>query len=149
MIVQGEHTFRAPRNTVWELLQDPEVLAKALPGGQDLRQTEDDKYVGKMNVGIGPVTAAKFDVTVQLKDKVAPERFAMEIDGRGKLGFTRGKATVELVDAKDGGTVMKYQAELQIGGKIASIGQRLLDSVSKMMTKNGLEALNHEIEARL
>ena len=149
MIVEGEYTFAGPREKVWSLLQDPEVLAKALPGAKDLRQVAEDQYEGVMQVALGPITAAKFNVKVALKDKVAPERYTMEIDGRGPVGYTRGTAQVALEDPDGASTVMKYKADLQIGGKVAAVGQRLLDSVSKMMTKKGLEALNDELRGRL
>ena len=72
----------------------------------------------------------------------------MQIDGRGGFGFTRGIAAVSL--AADGAsTRMHYQADLQVGGKIAAVGQRLLDSVSKLLTRQGLEALNRELQSRL
>ena len=72
----------------------------------------------------------------------------MQVDSKGALGFTRGSATVNL-DEVEGGTRMRYHADLSIGGKVAGVGQRLLDQVAKMMTKQGLDALNKELEARL
>ncbi len=149
MIVEGDFTFQGPRETVWGLLQDPEVLAKALPGTKELTQVAPDQYEGVMQVALGPITAAKFTVKVELKDKVVPERYDMMIDGRGPVGYTRGVAKVTLAEHGDGATVMTYRADLQIGGKVAAVGQRLLDSVSKMMTKKGLDALNDELKKRL
>ncbi|MBI2401737.1 MAG: carbon monoxide dehydrogenase subunit G [Gemmatimonadetes bacterium] len=149
MIVEGEFTFQGPREMVWNLLQDPEVLAKALPGAKTLTQTAEDRFEGAMQVGVGPVTAGAFSVTVVLKDQVAPERFSMQVDGKGGIGFTRGTASVELRAAEGGGTLMKYRADLQIGGKIAGVGQRVLDSASRAMTKQGLEAVNRELQSRL
>src|SRR4029077_17305274 len=87
MILEGTFTFSGPRAVGWDLLQDPAVLAKALPGTERLELVGDDRYEGVMKVSVGPVTAAKFDVTVALKDKVAPERFTMQIDGKGGVGF--------------------------------------------------------------
>ena len=149
MILNGEFTFNGPREVVFELLQDPAVLAKALPGTKTLQKVSDDHYEGVMKVSIGPMTAAEFVVKVELRDKIAPERFAMHIDGKGALGFTTGIATIALQEAPGPVTLMTYTSDVQIGGKIAGVGQRLLESVGKMMTRQALDALNKELQARL
>jgi carbon monoxide dehydrogenase subunit G len=143
MIVEGEFTFRAPRRSVWTLLQDPDVLVKAMPGAQRLVSTGDGTYEGTIRIGVGPVTAAQWTLSVALHD-----RDEMKVDSKGPLGFTRGSASVELAEEGDS-TVMRYRADLQIGGKVAGIGQRLLDQVAKLMTRQGLEALSREMELRL
>ena len=148
MIVEGEFTFRAPRRSVWVLLQDPDVLVKAMPGAQRLVQTGDGTYEGHIRIGVGPVTAAQWTLSVALHDREEPRRYMMKVDTKGPLGFTRGSASVELLD-EPAGTRMKYRADMQIGGKVAGIGQRLLDQVARMLTKQGLEALSREMEARL
>jgi uncharacterized protein len=148
MIVDGEHHFPAPRPAVWELLQDPEVLQKAMPGARRLVRTGDGTYEGVIRIGVGPVTAAEWSLSVELAERVPPESYVMVIDSRGALGFTRGRATVRLEEA-DGGTRMAYSADLQVGGKVAGVGQRLLDQVAKMMTKQGLAAMGKELESRL
>ena len=148
MIVDGEHTFPGPRQTVWDLLQDPEVLSKAMPGARKLHLTGDGTYEGVIRIGVGPVTAAEWSLNVALKDRVEPASYVMHVDGKGALGFTRGSATVNL-DEVDGGTRMRYHADLSVGGKVAGVGQRLLDQVAKMVTRQGLDALNKELEARL
>jgi uncharacterized protein len=149
MNLSGTYTFEGPRAVVWDLLQDPVVLAKALPGTERLALTTEDRFEGVMKVSVGPVTAAKFDVVVTLKDKIAPQRFTMQIDGKGGVGFTRGTAQVELTEQPNGGTLMSYTSDVQVGGKIASVGQRLIESVSKMMMRQALDALSRELRARL
>lgn len=149
MILSGTFTFNGPRATVWELLQDPAVLAKALPGTRTLTRTSEDHYEGVMKVTVGPVTAAEFAVKVELRDKVVPEKFAMHIDGKGGVGFTTGTATIQLQELPGPVTVMNYTSDVQVGGRIAGVGQRLLESVGKMMTKQALDALNKELQARL
>ena len=149
MIVDGEHTFSAPRAVVWELLQDPEVMAKAMPGARRLVRTEEGTYEGVLRIGVGPVTAAEWSLTVALRDLVPPERYTMQIDSKGALGFTRGTALVELLEEGEGATRMRYHADLQVGGKVAGVGQRLLDQVAKLLTRQGLDALTREMDARL
>jgi carbon monoxide dehydrogenase subunit G len=149
MILNGTFTFNGPRLQVWDLLQDPEVLAKALPGTERLTLAGPDRYDGVMKVSVGPMTAAKFDVTVTLADKRQPEHFTMQIDAKGALGFARGTAGVDLQELAEGGTLMQYSSDVQIGGRIASVGQRLIESVSKMMMRQALEALDAELRARI
>ncbi|HEX6041057.1 carbon monoxide dehydrogenase subunit G [Longimicrobium sp.] len=148
MILDGEHTFSGPRQHVWDLLQDPEVLAKAMPGARRLERTGDGTYAGVIRIGVGPVTAAEWTLNVAILEPVEPASYVMQVESKGPLGFTRGTADVNL-DEVDGGTRMRYHADLSIGGKVASVGQRLLDQVAKMMTKQGLDALNKELESRL
>jgi len=148
MNLNGTFTFNGPRDEVWALLQDPAVLAKALPGTERLVLAGEDRFEGVMKVSVGPVTAAKFDVAVTLSDKVAPERFAMTIDGKGGVGHTRGTATIALED-HGATTVMNYTSNVQVGGKIAAVGQRLLESVSRSMMQKALDALEAELRRRL
>jgi carbon monoxide dehydrogenase subunit G len=149
MILAGTFTFNGPRTAVWDLLQDPAVLAKALPGTKILTKTADDRYQGVMKISVGPMTAAEFAVNVELKDKTAPEKFSMHIDGKGAVGFTRGTATIELQEQPGPVTMMTYTSDVQVGGKIAAVGQRLLESVGKMMTRQALDALEKELQSRL
>jgi uncharacterized protein len=148
MIVTGEHTFPGTRQHVWDLLQDPAVLVKAMPGAKRLDITGDGTYEGVVRIGVGPVTAAEWRLTVELHDREEPASYVMHVDTKGTLGFTRGTATVALVEVEEG-TRMLYHADLSVGGKVASVGQRLLDQVAKMLTRQGLNALNKEMEARL
>jgi carbon monoxide dehydrogenase subunit G len=86
---------------------------------------------------------------VTLKDLTPPAHFGMNIDGKGALGFVRGSAAIDLADAEAGGTLMTYASDVQIGGRIAAVGQRLVESVARMMTKQALDALNGELQKRL
>ena len=148
MNLSGSFAFAGRRAAVWTLLHDPAVLAKALPGTKTLTMTGPGRYEGTMKVSIGPLTAAEFAVVVTLADEIEPSHFAMHIDGKGGVGFARGDATIDLADGADGGTVMTYASDIQIGGRIAAVGQRLVESVSRMMTKQALEALDAEVRRR-
>jgi hypothetical protein len=156
MIVEGSYGFPAKREVIWEMLLDPAVIAKTMPGATEMVRVTHEKYAGKLRIGIGAITAAEFQVTVTLADVVAPEHYTMLIDGQGKFGFTRGSALIELADDSAAvgegalaGTRLHFRADMQVGGKIAGVGQRLLDSVSKLLTRQGLEALSREVNARL
>jgi len=146
--VAGEYVFNGPREEVWELVRDPEVLATALPGTQSLNQVSENEYEGEMHVRVGPV-AGVFSGRVVASDEVPPESYTLTVEGKGGPGFAKGTGHVQLVDQGDGTTLMKYEGEVQIGGKVASVGQRLLDTASKSMLRQGLEALNKALEARV
>jgi carbon monoxide dehydrogenase subunit G len=149
VIVEGSYSFPAKREVIWELLLDPEVIAKTMPGATEMVRVSHEEYAGKLRIGIGAITAAEFQVSVVLADVVAPEHYTMLIDGQGKFGFTRGTAQVRLATDGAAGTQLAFRADMQVGGKIAAVGQRLLDSVSKLLTRQGLEALAREVTQRL
>jgi carbon monoxide dehydrogenase subunit G len=147
MKLAGEYIFNGPRDEVWELVRDPEVLATALPGTQSLNKVSENEYEGEMHVRVGPV-AGVFSGRVIVSDEVCPESYTLTVEGKGAPGFAKGTGHVHLI-AQGSTTLMKYEGEVQIGGKIASVGQRLLDTVSKSMIRQGLDALNKALEARM
>jgi carbon monoxide dehydrogenase subunit G len=146
--IAGEYVFNGPRGEVWALVRDPEVLATALPGTQSLNKVSESEFEGEMHVRVGPVAGA-FSGRVVVSDEVCPESYTLTVEGKGAPGFAKGTGHVHLMDQGDGTTLMKYEGEVQIGGKIAGVGQRLIDSVSKSMLRQGLEALNKALEARM
>lgn len=148
MNLSGTFSFGGPRSTVWALLHDPAVLAMALPGTRTLTLAGPGRYEGAMKVSIGPLAAAEFAVVVTLSEETEPSHFAMQIDGKGGVGFARGAATIDLTDGAEGGTVMTYASDIQIGGRIAAVGQRLVESVGRMMMKQALDALDAEVRRR-
>ena len=148
MKLDGEHIFQGPREEVWALIRDPEALAKALPGTESLTQLEGNAYEGSMNVRIGPV-AGVFSGKVLVSDEVPPESCTLTAEGKGAQGFAKGVGRIQLSNAGDSSTLMKYEGDVQIGGKLASVGQRSLDTVSKSMIRQGLTALDGALEARM
>jgi carbon monoxide dehydrogenase subunit G len=148
MIVEGQHAFDAAPERVWPLLLDPEVIARAMPGARELVAAGDGRYTGRLVVTVGPIAAAEFALEILIEHADPPRGFEMAVNADGRFGFTRGRATVSL--APDGaGTRMAYRAELQVGGKIASLGQRLLEMVSRTMLRSGLTELGREVTRRL
>jgi carbon monoxide dehydrogenase subunit G len=145
--IEGEYTFDGPRDQVWEIMRDPEVLASALPGTQSLDQISENEYQGEMQVRIGPV-AGLFSGNVAISDEVPPESLTMTVEGRGKPGFVKGTGAVQLIAQEADKTLMQYQGDMQVGGRLASVGQRMMDSVSKSLLKQGLDSINQAILAR-
>lgn len=148
MKLEGEHVFKGPREAVWEMFYDPEVLASALPGTQKLEMVAENEYEGAMNVRIGPVSGS-FTGKLVISDVVEPESCTLTVDGRGTPGFAKGVGRVQFADQGDGTTLMKYEGEMNIGGALASVGQRMIDSVAKTMIRQAFEVLDKALEARL
>jgi carbon monoxide dehydrogenase subunit G len=146
--IEGEYLFNGPRDDVWEIIRDPEVLATALPGTKSLDKVGENEYVGEMNVRVGPV-AGLFSGRLIVSNEVPPTSLTLTVDGRGTPGFLNGAGNVVLNDPGDGTTLMKYDGDVQVGGKLASVGQRLLDTASKSMIRQGLEALDMALQARV
>lgn len=131
MKIEGSHDIPAPRDRVWSAFLDPAILATAIPGCEKLESIGPDEYKAVMKVGVGPVKGT-FEGKVRLFDQEPPHRYRMAIEGSGTPGFVRGEAVMELAEAESG-TRVTYDADVQVGGLIASVGQRLLGGVSRMM----------------
>src|SRR5712692_10913404 len=131
MKIEGSHEIPAPRDRVWSAFLDPEILSTAIPGCEKLESIGPDEYKAVMKVGVGPVKGT-FEGKVRLSDQEPPHRYRMAIEGSGGPGFVRGEAAMELAPV-EGGTRVSYNADVQIGGLIASVGQRMLGGVSRMM----------------
>lgn len=131
MTMSGEIQLAAPRETVWAKLNDPLVLKACIPGCEELEEAEEGfRAVAKLKVG--PVSA-RFKGRVTLNDLDAPNGYKIFGEGEGGIaGFAKGGAKVDLVE-RDGGTLLIYQVDAQIGGKLAQLGQRLINSTAKKL----------------
>lgn len=144
MKLSGEYSYDVPRDQVWEALLDPEVLSRTLPGCEDLQRIGENEYAGKLKMKVGPVQGV-FEGKVKLSDLDPPNGYHLRIDGRGAPGFMNGDGRLTLED-QGNSTLLRYEIEAQVGGRIASVGQRLLDSSAKVITKQGLEGLARQLE---
>ena len=134
-----------PFAEVWSALFDPVILAAVMPGCEKL-ELVDGQYVGEIKVKVGPIQG-KFTGKVDLNDKVEPESYTMVVDGRGAPGFVKATAGVKLA-AEGDRTRVFYDTDAQIGGKIASVGQRLLEASSRAIVAQSLEGLHANIKLR-
>jgi carbon monoxide dehydrogenase subunit G len=148
MRLEGTHLFVAPRAAVWEALMDPAVISSALPGGEAMEQVGDNAYKATMNVKIGSVQG-RFEGNIALLDIVAGERYTMKVDGQGAPGFVQGEGLLTLTDGETGSTLLSYAGDVHVGGKVASVGQRLVESTAKSVIRQGLIALDGLIRARI
>jgi carbon monoxide dehydrogenase subunit G len=141
----GEYRFEAPIAHVWSALLDPVVLAAVMPGCEKL-ELVDGTYVGDLNIKVGPVQG-KFHGKVNLADVEEEKGYTMTVDGRGAPGFVKATAAVKLAPEGDE-TKMEYDADARVGGRIASVGQRLIDASARAIIKESLEGLNSNVKAR-
>ena len=131
-VLEGSHDVPAPRQKVWEAFLDPARLKKAIPGCEKLEAVGPDEYKATMKVGVGGVKGT-FEGKVKITEQKPPESYKLAVEGSGGPGFVRGETVITLSDPEGGGTRVAYSADVQVGGLIASVGQRMLGGVSKMM----------------
>lgn len=147
MHIEGSYEFKSDRELVWSALMDIEVLGSIIPGSKGLQEIGPDKYQSKLAVKVGPVSG-KFESTFELADVQPPESYKLIVTGKGPAGHVSGEGTIRL-EQQSGKTVMHYAGDAKIGGKIAAVGQRLLDIAAKQIARQSLKKLARQIESRL
>lgn len=144
MIFEGEWQIPADRAKVWEALNDPEVLRTCIPDCQSLEKHSDSEFESRIRVSVGPVSSV-FHAKITLDD-IDPER-GYTISGEGKsgaAGFAHGKASVAL-DDEEGGTRLRYRADVNIGGKLAQVGSRLIQGTARKLTEQFFSCLSEQL----
>ena len=142
MKISGTAQLPFPPERTYELMQDPEVLARAIPGCESLERIGNDEYRMKMKMMLASFSGA-FEGKVRLIDQTPPTSFRLMVEGSGKIGFMKGEGVLTLT-AKDGGTEVAYEGEAQVGGTMAAVGQRLIDTTARMMIKRFFEKVAAE-----
>ncbi len=146
MRIAGNYTFEATRDEVWSALNDPVVLARTIPGCQRLDEVGENEYESTLKVGIQAVRGT-YNGRVKLNNIVPPDSYEIHVDGKGSNGFLKGAGTIKL--RSDGAqTILDYGGEAQVGGTIASVGQRVLDGAARSLINQSLKALAQQIEER-
>ena len=139
MKIAGSYELPQERERAWTLLQDPVVLADAIPGCEELVQTGPDEYAMRMKLIIASLNGV-FAGKVRLADQDRPDRFRLLVEGSGKIGFVKGEGVLTLAPANER-TEVRYEGDVQIGGMIAGVGQRLLDATARMLIKRFFKTL--------
>lgn len=133
MEMTGEYAIAAPRQRVWEALNDPETLKACIPGCETLTKTSDTSFEARVKAKVGPVSAT-FTGAVTLQDLNPPVSYTIAGEGKGGVaGFAKGGAKVHLEETSPDQTLLKYDVKAQVGGKLAQIGARLIDGTAKKL----------------
>ena len=143
----GEYDFMAPQELVWEMMLDPDVLAMTIPGCEKLDRIDENSFQGRLNIKVGPVQGV-FQGKVESSELRPPASFRISVNGNGPAGVVRGEGTV-MLEAVEANTRIHYDGTVQISGRIASVGQRVMDSSAKSIVRQSLQNLDKQIQARL
>lgn len=147
MKIEGAAPLPASREQAWKSLTNPEFLVKCLPGAPQLDPDGPGRYRVSLKMGIAAFSG-KFEGAVQLADEKPPESFKMSVEGRGAPGFLKGAGTIALCqDAKTGQTEVRYSGEAQVGGVIASVGNRMIEAAAKKIIQQFFEAAAAQLAA--
>jgi len=142
--IEGTHKIDAPRERVFAALVDPAILQKCIPGCDAMEKTGDDQYNTRLTAGVGPIKGV-FTAIVSLENIKAPEHYKLVVEGKGQPGFVKGAGELNLTEA-DGGTSIQYTGDVNAGGLLASVGQRMIQATANMLAGKFFASL--EIEAR-
>ena len=140
MKITGTYTLSLPPEQAYQRMQDPEVLARCMPGCESLEKLGEGEYRMKMKMVLASVSGA-FDGKVRIAERTPPESFRLIVEGSGKLGFMKGDGLLKFSAVK-GGTEVAYEGDVQVGGTIAAVGQRMIDGTAKMLIKRFFEKLS-------
>ena len=142
MEIKGSYTFNAPIARVWDLLIDPNAVARCMPGCEKLEPLGDDRYQVTMSIGIAAIQG-RYQGTIAIADKEPTGSYRLLVDGSGGPGFVKGEGTVTLTEQGDK-TQVEVKGDLQVGGVIARVGQRVLGMASKMMVDRFFNCMREE-----
>ena len=143
MKISGTHTLALARQRAFEALQNPDLLAKCIPGCEGLSKIGDDEYEMNLKVVMAAISG-QFTGKVKLSDSVPPQSFRLSVEGTGKIGFLKGSGLLQLTESDAATTVVTYEGDVNIGGTIAAVGQRLMETTAKMMIKKFFDKLAKE-----
>ena len=147
MKIEGLHVLKAPRASVYAAMVDPTVLARTIPGCEKLEGTGEDTYSVTLRAGVGSIKGW-FTGNVRLSEMRPPEHYKLVVDGKGQPGFLKGSGDLDLTE-HDGITEIKYSGEVQVGGTIAGVGQRMIEGAAKMMAAQFFTAIELEAQGRV
>lgn len=145
MKLNGSYTFDAPPERVWALLLSPEALKSCVPGCEKLEPTGDDAYAATMKVGVAAIRGT-YNGKVSIVDKNEPTSYTLNVEGSGGPGFVRGAAKISLSPEGEGQTKVAVDADGQVGGTVAGVGQRMLGGVAKMLMDQFFNCMRKQIQ---
>jgi carbon monoxide dehydrogenase subunit G len=138
--ISGSYSLDVPQDQAYKMMQDPEILARAMPGCEALEKIGEDEYRMKMKMVLASLSGV-FEGKVRIADQTPPSSFRLIVEGSGRPGFIKGDGLLKLAPAASGGTDISYDGDVQVGGTIAAVGQRLLDGTAKILIKKFFDKL--------
>jgi carbon monoxide dehydrogenase subunit G len=141
--IAGLHKLATTPERAYTMLQDPEVLAKAMPGCDQLTRVGPDEYEMKMKMAISSIQGL-FAGKVKIEDQHPPDDFKLVVEGTGKVGFMKGSGVLHL-KPQDGATEVAFEGDVQVGGLIASVGQRLVETSAKFVIRKFFDKLSEQV----
>jgi carbon monoxide dehydrogenase subunit G len=145
--LEGTHQLDASRARVYQCLTDPEVLKRCIPGCERLEKTGENIFAATIKTGVGSIKGI-FNGTARLEDLREPQHLRIVVDGKGTPGFLKGSGDLDLEEA-DGATKVTYSGDVQVGGTIASVGQRMIQATAKMMATQFFTSLAAEAKTEV
>lgn len=147
MDMQGSRQLAVTQQQAWDALNDPEVLRRCIPGCDKMEATGEGQYAVGLSLKIGPVSA-RFAGKITLSELQPPSGYTIQFDGQGGVaGFGKGSAQVSLTPV-DGGTALAYTVHAQVGGKVAQLGQRLIDGAARSLAEDFFKRFDEEMQRR-
>lgn len=145
MRIEGSSVFKAPIERVWEVFTDPQVLARCTPGCEHLEQIGEDTYQTRLTVGVAAIKGT-YTGKLQLQDKNAPNSYRLVVEGTGAPGWVNGSGAFHF-EPKGDQTTVTYDWDVQVGGLVAGVGQRVLGGVGKLLIGQFFKSMERELEA--
>ena len=142
MKLDGTNTLPAPVEAVWNTINDPDALRRCTPGLKELKATGPDQYQATLSIGIAAVKGT-YAGTLTITDKQPPKHYKIVLEGSGGAGFMRGEGTIDL-EAQGNATLLRWAGDIQVGGLIAGVGQRMLSGVGKMLIGQFFKCLEQQ-----
>lgn len=147
MDITGEFKLKGSRQEIWDILNDPDQLEKAIPGADQLVEESPDHYRAEMSVGVGMIRG-KFGGNVTVVDKVEPDSYRMTVDGKGGAGWMKGEGKIELSATGEKQTTINVTGEASVGGLLARVGQRMVRNVANSLMKQFFQNVEKQVAAK-
>jgi carbon monoxide dehydrogenase subunit G len=144
MHLNGTYTFNAPRQQVWDTIQNPNVIATCMPGCERFETVGEDRHEATMKIAVGPIKGT-FSGKIYLHDRTQPESYFMDVEGGGGPGHVKGGGRLDLRE-EGARTVVSYDGDAHVTGKIAAVGQRLLGVSAKQMINQFFKCMERRLE---
>jgi carbon monoxide dehydrogenase subunit G len=144
--LNGDSSFKVGRERLWALLNDPEVLKRAIPGCNAVERITDDRYRMGLKVQVASVSG-EYMGEVEIQDRVIPTHYVLLVGGEGSIGFMKGRASFDLDAREDGSTQLRYVGTAEVGGMVAGVGQRVLIGVARFLVGRFFKGIEKEIDA--